>query len=1759
METSPPPLDRHVAALVRSLEAVPPEAVPSIVDCVLASSSLSPDTLFSFLLNSFPISTEDMGSCNVASYSTALCHLINDTNSPSCSLTLLIQRVFIPVLKQIDSNESELLNQVIVLLCCASLKFNLLEVMEETLIPLCLRSIYVDIGLITQNNDSVMYPRSTENSMKQVYLHPVNAIHVLASVAASSLQKSGGRLTSKIVPTLAWELSTLIHELLRQLPNYLATAIRVLLPVVLCLVNEVSGALVCVRGKEYKLSWFSFLRDTWECCAALLSLGNLERLHAYSILALSLSFISKYATNGGNPEEFVIVDQKEFWQEIHKGLVDRDSLVRKKALYLLKASLNHYFSSTTTFSSQLSNNTDFHFGTSSHPACTPSNTGTGSRGHVTMTKRERYANEEAESMGVGEACNVNNSCTTSQDRWRVFILLYEMLEEYGTHLVEAAWTHQVGLLIEYTWQKSQYKQSTHPCYQDDIIHMKDPGVFYWMTVLWERGFCHENPQVRCLIMESFLQMAWEKHDAHKVPTDFVFGPLLRGLNDVVHHKDFGIGGAYNSKTIKGATKFFSEFSSQLTLSDCLFFVWSLASAARHDNFGRAGLMALSFCIASASCHFSKQKPEYSTCMLFKDKFATPVDLLDALGIVIERSKQHFNPNYRLQVCEKVLDATSSLITATEIQLDLLLHFLSTIPREFTDISGSLREIVQKWLGNCCSNINNSPLLKELTEFPIKFLKHGSSEEGSPLFDDEDVLAWEYEAQRWTRMFFLVALEEQQLENIFVFFQSYGSSLHHLDCNSKWRPIKFLILMISFVEELQRGCKKIKKSDFSHDLLPSCHGKLMDMLVSILENLKAFAGTASSILWSEDDMEKGSDLPSSIKGKLGGPSLRRLTLSLTPSVLQAIFAMKAISCVLSWCRQFKQDYRLENSSIFLWDFCWRVIRSPTRNTETGAELQLAAFESLSHVLKSLSACFSSLIHTLTNQRAGQLNGMLEEHSLDLFMVGFLESINCLLANGALSRSRRAVLMSWKWLSMEALLSIPYNAVGEEPSSQSQALSDSTLRSIFLDIVESLEHSGESSVLSILKCVRLVLGIAKKHHEAPSSWLDTEMVMQLVKSSWILHESCNKRRVAPIAALLSAVIHRDIFSDLEMHESSRGEKGPLKWFIEKLLDEGARSPRTIRLAALHLTGLWLLYPETTKYYIRELKLLSLYGSVAFDEDFEGELAENQDAKAEVSMLAQSPDCEFTEAFINTELYARVSVAILFYRFANFSKVIEAISAKDCSTALYCGKLFLLELLDTAVNDKDISKELYKKYSSVHRRKVRAWQMICILSHFVDDDIVEEVTSKLHLCLYRTNLPAVRQYLEIFAIQIYLKFPELVEQQLLPIFQDYAMRTQALSSYVFIAANVILHSKELALQIKHLKGLLPSIIPLLTSHHHSLRAFTQLLVHRVLTKLWPFLGLDNLDTKSFERKCFEDLKVYLAENPDCARLRASMESFFDNFDPVISSLPAGVFGSHHEGADFECVPVSLMDQVVDFLNEVRDDLRHSVAKDMATIKSGSFSLLDSSADNHVKDITIDFQKKITLGMEKSDSDLPPLLLEMEKEDQLFNSALQLRSEALEKIKQSQQNLVLVASLVDRIPNLAGLARTCEVFKASGLTVADTSILRDKQFQLISVTAEKWLPILEVPVSSVKAFLEKKRCEGYSLVGLEQTANSTPLDRFSFRNKTALVLGHEKEGIPVDIIHMLDACVEIPQFGIIRSLNVHVSGAIAVWEYTRQQRSLQ
>lgn len=67
----------------------------------------------------------------------------------------------------------------------------------------------------------------------------------------------------------------------------------------------------------------------------------------------------------------------------------------------------------------------------------------------------------------------------------------------------------------------------------------------------------------------------------------------------------------------------------------------------------------------------------------------------------------------------------------------------------------------------------------------------------------------------------------------------------------------------------------------------------------------------------------------------------------------------------------------------------------------------------------------------------------------------------------------------------------------------------------------------------------------------------------------------------------------------------------------------------------------------------------------------------------------------------------------------------------------------------------------------------------------------------------------------------------------------------------------------------------------------------------------------------------------------------------------------------------------------------------------------------------------------------------------------------------KPRQAGLVVCASLVDKVPNLAGLTRTCEIFGAASLAMENLQVVTSSEFTSISVTAEGWLPLEEVRLS--------------------------------------------------------------------------------------------
>lgn len=78
-------------------------------------------------------------------------------------------------------------------------------------------------------------------------------------------------------------------------------------------------------------------------------------------------------------------------------------------------------------------------------------------------------------------------------------------------------------------------------------------------------------------------------------------------------------------------------------------------------------------------------------------------------------------------------------------------------------------------------------------------------------------------------------------------------------------------------------------------------------------------------------------------------------------------------------------------------------------KTGAELHLAAYEALAYVLAALSTARNSqyldLVETKQTNQA-------RTFTLDICVTTFLNNINHLLTDGILTRSRRAVLISWK---------------------------------------------------------------------------------------------------------------------------------------------------------------------------------------------------------------------------------------------------------------------------------------------------------------------------------------------------------------------------------------------------------------------------------------------------------------------------------------------------------------------------------------------------------------------------------------------------------------------------------------------------------------------------------------------------------------------------------------------------------------------------
>jgi len=121
-------------------------------------------------------------------------------------------------------------------------------------------------------------------------------------------------------------------------------------------------------------------------------------------------------------------------------------------------------------------------------------------------------------------------------------------------------------------------------------------------------------------------------------------------------------------------------------------------------------------------------------------------------------------------------------------------------------------------------------------------------------------------------------------------------------------------------------------------------------------------------------------------------------------------------------------------------------------------------------------------------------------------------------------------------------------------------------------------------------------------------------------------------------------------------------------------------------------------------------------------------------------------------------------------------------------------------------------------------------------------------------------------------------------------------------------------------------------------------QILVYRVLRKFLNIIQSPmQMEHQNFplEKECLQSLIAYLEGNVDCTRLRSSVEKHLDVFDPDASMTPRGIFCFKNGDTDpsTECVPVSMVEHVIDFLNEVRGELWVSMEEDVVNLKNEEF----------------------------------------------------------------------------------------------------------------------------------------------------------------------------------------------------------------------------
>jgi tRNA G18 (ribose-2'-O)-methylase SpoU len=103
-------------------------------------------------------------------------------------------------------------------------------------------------------------------------------------------------------------------------------------------------------------------------------------------------------------------------------------------------------------------------------------------------------------------------------------------------------------------------------------------------------------------------------------------------------------------------------------------------------------------------------------------------------------------------------------------------------------------------------------------------------------------------------------------------------------------------------------------------------------------------------------------------------------------------------------------------------------------------------------------------------------------------------------------------------------------------------------------------------------------------------------------------------------------------------------------------------------------------------------------------------------------------------------------------------------------------------------------------------------------------------------------------------------------------------------------------------------------------------------------------------------------------------------------------------------------------------------------------------------------------------------------------------------------------------------------------------------------SISTWKWVEweYAETAVAAISKL--KAQISKIKIMAIEQDSRSKPFDKAKYELPLALVVGNESFGVSKEVLDICDTIVELPMFGVNKSLNVMVCSGIMLYEIVKK-----